>query len=65
MPKVGFTNPLTFVREVRTELRKVDWPTRQQTIRLTVLVIVASIVFGFYIGGLDALFTLLLKNLVQ
>lgn len=59
------TNPFTFLRQVRTELTKVDWPGRRETVRLTVLVVVASVGVGLYIGGLDYLFTLLLKNLVQ
>lgn len=60
-----FINPLTFLKQVRSELANVDWPTRQQTIRLTGLVIVASILVGVYIGGLDTIFTLLFKNLVK
>lgn len=60
-----FINPLTFLKQVRSELVKVDWPTRQQTIRLTGLVIIASILVGVYIGGLDTIFTLLFKNLVK
>lgn len=49
-------NPLTYVKESRAELGKVIWPTRRQTIRLTVVVILVSILVGAYIAGLDALF---------
>ncbi len=55
----------TFIKEVRTELAKVTWPTRPDTIRLTIVVIAISIGVGIYLGGLDLLFTQLLKLLVS
>ena len=51
------TKPLTFLREVKIELSKVVWPTRKETLRLTLVVIVASLIVGVYIGGADYLFT--------
>lgn len=53
LPKVA---PVQFFREVVTELRRVNWPTREETIKLTVVVIAISLVVGAFIGGLDALF---------
>ncbi len=50
------TSPLHFLREVQLELSKVVWPSRKQTIRLTVLVIGISIAVGLYIGALDIMF---------
>lgn len=47
-------NPVQFLQEVRTELSKVRWPTRSETIRLTIVVIAVSIVVGAFIGALDA-----------
>lgn len=58
-------NPLTFLRQVRQELKKVEWPTRQKTAKLTILVVAASAAVGGYIGGLDAVFTYLLTYLVK
>jgi len=58
-------NPLLFLRQVRQELKKVEWPTREKTAKLTVLVIAASVLVGGYIGGLDAVFTYLLTYLVK
>ena len=66
LPNIGKgVNPLVFLRQVRTELAKVDWPSRGKTLRLTTIVIVASVLVGIYIGGLDALFTYLLTFLVK
>jgi len=53
-------NLLTYLKEVRVELTKVTWPTRQETIKLTLVIIIASLAVGLYIGGLDILFTNLL-----
>ena len=48
--------PLNFVKEVVAELKKVTWPTRVETIRYTVMVIIISILVGAFVGGLDILF---------
>ncbi|OGG28995.1 preprotein translocase subunit SecE [Candidatus Gottesmanbacteria bacterium RIFCSPLOWO2_01_FULL_49_10] len=54
IPKIA--SPVQFVREVVTELKKVTWPTRAETIKLTVVVIVISIATGAFIGVLDVTF---------
>jgi len=58
-------NPVAFLRQVRQELKRVEWPTREKTVKLTILVIAASVAVGAYIGGLDAVFTYLLTYLVK
>lgn len=52
------------LRDTRSELRKVVWPTREQTTNLTVLVCVASVAVGAFLGGLDLLFAELFKILL-
>jgi preprotein translocase subunit SecE len=52
----GSFHPFRYLSEVKNELQKVSWPTREQTIQMTLLVIVASVVVGAYIGALDYLF---------
>ena len=37
------------------ELKKVTWPTKEQTLRLTVIVIGISLIIGVYIGIIDVL----------
>ncbi|MBU2577604.1 preprotein translocase subunit SecE [Patescibacteria group bacterium] len=51
------TNPAKFLSEVKNELTKVTWPTRQEVVRLTIVVVIISLVVGLFIGGLDFLFT--------
>ena len=55
-PAIPSIAPGRFLKEVVAELKKVTWPTREETIKLTVVVIVISILVGAFIGGLDALF---------
>ncbi|ABU60346.1 MULTISPECIES: preprotein translocase subunit SecE [Roseiflexus] len=55
------------LRESRAEMRKVVWPTREETIRLTVVVILLSAVMSAILFAADALFSwllLLLQNAV-
>lgn len=54
----------SFLREARDELKKVSWPDRQTTIRYSIIVVVASLVVGFVIGGIDYLFTLLIERFI-
>lgn len=49
--------PIEFLKEVRVELSKVTWPTRNEVIKLTIIVIGVSVAIGLYIGGLDILLT--------
>lgn len=40
-------------------MSKVTWPTREQTIKMSFLVIIVSVVIGVFIGGLDYLLSTL------
>ena len=50
------TRPVQFLREVRAELKKVSWPTRQEVLRYSVIVLVALVLFGVLVFVLDLLF---------
>ena len=52
-------------RETRSELRKVVWPTREETLRLTVVVIVISLIIGLLLFVGDAIFLFLYTALVD
>ena len=43
----------TFFSEVRSELKKVTWPSRREVYATTVVVIVTTLFFGFYLWLLD------------
>ncbi len=46
-----------YLRETIGELRKVNWPTRQEAIRLTQIVVLVIFLMAAILGGLDALFS--------
>jgi preprotein translocase subunit SecE len=52
-------------RETRNELRKVVWPTREETIRLTVVVIAISAIIGLILFVGDSIFLSLYTLLVD
>lgn len=54
------SKPIRFLKEAVAELKKVVWPTKEQLVRLTIIVIVVSVSAGILIGGLDYIFTKLL-----
>jgi len=58
-------NPISYIRETIIELKKVQWPTRQATLKLTGIVIGISALVAVYVGGLDYLFTNLLTLIVN
>ncbi|MBU1102088.1 preprotein translocase subunit SecE [Patescibacteria group bacterium] len=59
-----FGKIITFLKEVRLELKKVTWPTRQETIKHTLAVIVISLAVAAFLGAADLLFTWLLNTFV-
>jgi len=54
----------TFLKEVRLEMKKVNWPTREETIRYTLIVIGISVGVAVFLGGLDFIVTTLLKKFI-
>jgi len=65
VPSVPKVAPAKFVQEVIRELKKVTWPTREETIKLTAVVIAISVIVGAFIGGLDVLLVKITSTLFQ
>ena len=55
---------LDFIRDVRSELRKVAWPSQRETINLTAVVIAFSVAVGLFLGGIDYVFQELFRLLL-
>ena len=49
----GFASRFSFAGNIIAELRKVTWPTRQEAIRLTVMVLVVCAVAGVFLALAD------------
>lgn len=55
---------IVFLREVRGELAKVNWPTQQELIGSTTVVIVISIMLAIFTGVIDFLLSVILSRLL-
>lgn len=55
----------TFIKEARLELRKVVWPTRQETLRTSFLIFVIVVLMSLILWGVDSLFALLVSSIVM
>jgi len=53
-----------FLREAYSEMKKVSWPSREQTIQYTTLVIVISISVALFLGVLDYMFGNFIKDVI-
>ena len=56
-----FKSIAKYFRELKSEMKKVTWPTKDQLIRQTLVVVVAIIIIGAFIFALDLLFGYLTK----
>lgn len=54
----------SFFQEVKTEMKKVNWPTKDETIKYTLVVIGATAAVAAYLGALDAILFQILENFV-
>ncbi len=52
---------IKFFGESYAEFKKVDWPSKEETIRLTGFVISASLLVGLFVAGIDYIFKELLS----
>lgn len=53
-----------FIQESRQELKKVNWPTREETVRYTLFVIWFSVGLAAFLGILDFVFLQILQRIV-
>lgn len=55
---------ITYLRETRTELGRVSWPTRREATDLTIIVLITITVSAIVLGLFDAVFTLIFAQLI-
>ncbi|MBI2450613.1 MAG: preprotein translocase subunit SecE [Candidatus Nealsonbacteria bacterium] len=53
-----------FLKEVNMEIKKVNWPTKHQLLRYTMIVLGISGAVALFLGSLDFLFTTILNKFV-
>lgn len=54
-----------FFNGIFEELKKVTWPTRNEVVKLSLIVIIISLIIAFYIGILDVILAKLLEFLTK
>lgn len=55
---------LAFLRDAKTELLRVNWPTRKEVLRYTEIVVAISFAVAVFLGVLDFSFSWLVENVV-
>lgn len=50
-----------FAKDARLEVRKVVWPTRQETVQTTLIILAVSTIVGLVLWGLDGIFVRLVS----
>ena len=60
-----WTKAKEFLSEVRTEMRKVSFPTRDEVVGTTVVVMVTSVIFGIYLCSADRLIQWAYQGIVK
>jgi preprotein translocase subunit SecE len=59
-------NPIVrYFKDTRAELAKVTWPTREEGIRLTTVVLIVTTISAIVLFGIDSVFSLLVALLLQ
>jgi len=54
-----------FVREVLAEFRKVTWPSRQELINSTVVVITVTVVVSLFLGAVDVVLARIVERILR
>jgi len=54
-----------YFKETRAEISKVTWPTREEGIRLTIVVLVVTIVSALFLFAVDTVFSFLIAQFVR
>ena len=58
------TSPAEFLRQVQTEGRKVVWPTREETVRTAICVVILTVILSLFFLGIDSLFSAVVRWLL-
>jgi preprotein translocase subunit SecE len=53
---------INFLKDTKAELKKVTWPSRNEVYSTTIVVIIATVFFGFYLFFMDVLFSWLISH---
>jgi len=63
-PSIG-SSPTQFLKEAKSELKKVKWPNKESVIKMTTIVIGVSVAVSLFISNLDLIFTKLMEAVIR
>jgi len=55
---------INYLKEVRLEIKKINWPTKREALKYTLLVVGVSLTIAVFLGLFDFLFTLILNKII-
>ena len=64
-PKNFLEQARTYFSEVRTEMKRVTWPNKQEIYGITVMVILTTFIFGAYFYATDHLFSYIVGRILK
>jgi preprotein translocase subunit SecE len=59
------TSPSEFIRQVRSEVGKVVWPTRAETTQTAIMVLIMTIILAVFFLSVDAIFATIVNGLLE
>jgi len=54
-----------FARDIESEAKRITWPSRQETIKSTLAVVVISTIFASFLGAVDYLFSWVIRLILS
>ncbi len=62
--KIRWYKKLTnFLRDVKAEMKKVTWPSKKEVYATTIVVLIATVFFGFYLFFMDVIFSWVIRQI--
>ncbi len=53
-----------YLKELRSEFQRINWPTREEALRMSLVVIVLSLLVAAFLGLLDFVFSTIIKKII-
>lgn len=55
---------IAFIREVKAEIKKVSWPSRDELVGSTIIVCILVLIVAVILGIMDSVFSYFIKQLI-
>lgn len=59
-----FQKLTNYLKDVKLEMRKVEWPTRKEWVRHTIMVVIVTLVVAIILSTFDIVFTGILRKII-